>query len=175
MTTPRRSAPASSWPGIQRTDLDSLKTLVITSPAFRQGGPIPKRHTGFGEDVSPAFRLSGLCPEAVSLEVILDDLDIPLIPAYPHWLIWDIPPTEEIPEHIPCGALGPGGAVQGVAYGRNCYRGPRPPFFVRTPHRYLSLLRVGLPPGAGGRSRPADAAEGHGGPCAPGGQHFRNV
>lgn len=157
MTTLRRSAPASSWPGIQRTDLDSLKTLVITSPAFRQGGPIPKRHTGFGEDVSPAFRLSGLCPEAVSLAVILDDLDIPLIPAYPHWLIWDIPPTEEIPEHIPCGALGPGGAVQGVAYGRNCYRGPRPPFFVRTPHRYIFRFyaldcRLGLAAAAGRRT-----------------------
>lgn len=114
-----------------------MQPLAITSPAFRQGGPIPKRHTGFGADVSPALHLSGLCPEAVSLAVILDDLDIPLLPAYPHWLIWNLPPAAEIPEQIPDGASVLGGAVQGTAYGRNCYRGPKPPFFILTPHRYI--------------------------------------
>lgn len=111
--------------------------LQITSPAFRQGCPIPKQYTGFGADISPAFHISGLCQEAVSVAVIMDDLDIPLIPAYCHWLIWNIPRREELPEQIPHGFPVLGRGIQGVAYGRHRYRGPKPPFFVRTPHRYL--------------------------------------
>ncbi|MCI9375114.1 MAG: YbhB/YbcL family Raf kinase inhibitor-like protein, partial [Oscillibacter sp.] len=49
------------------------KTLSVTSPAFSSGEWIPKIHTGDGEDISPALHLQGLCREAVSLAVILDD------------------------------------------------------------------------------------------------------
>lgn len=115
----------------------AFQDLLITSPAFQQGRPIPQQYTGFGADISPAFQISGLCQEAVSLAVIMDDLDIPLIPAYCHWLIWNIPRREELPEQIPHGFPVLGRAVQGVAYGQHRYRGPKPPFFVRTPHRYV--------------------------------------
>lgn len=114
-----------------------FQDLRITSPAFRQGCPIPVQYTGFGADISPAFQISGLCQEAVSLAVIMDDLDIPLVPAYCHWLIWNIPCTEELPEHIPHGSPVLVRAVQGMAYGQHRYRGPKPPLFVRTPHRYV--------------------------------------
>ncbi len=113
------------------------QTLEITSPAFPSGGLIPKLHTGDGEDVSPALQLHGLCREAVSLAVILDDLDIPFISNYSHWLLWNLPPTEEIPASIPPGPSTLHGAAQGRAYGKNCYRGPYPPAFLRKPHRYV--------------------------------------
>ena len=106
-----------------------METLRVTSPAFADGGLIPVEHTGFGADRSPELRLEGLCAGALSLAVILDDMGHP-IPAYNHWMIWNLPPRPVIPGGIPQGerveALG--GAVQGRGYGRNRYRGPKPPF-----------------------------------------------
>ena len=130
-----------------------MQTLTVTSPAFVSGGPIPPIHTGDGEDISPALRLAGLCPETVSLAVVLDDLDIPLVRNYAHWLLWNLPPMEEIPAHIPHGPLTQYGAVQGTAYGRNRYRGPLPPSFLKKPHRYVFRVyaldrRLDLPPAA---------------------------
>lgn len=116
-----------------------MDSLTLTSPSFAEGGPIPRRHTGFGEDLSPALCLSGLSPEAISLVVTMDDLDVPFTKIYSHWLIWNLPPQAELPEGIPHGPVLPelGGAAQGVGYGKHGYRGPYPPPFLRTPHRYV--------------------------------------
>lgn len=116
-----------------------MDTLTIKSPSFEDNGFMPKKHTGFGEDISPAFTLLNLTHKAVSLAIIMDDLDIPFISAYNHWLIWNIPPMEEITENIPygseTGALG--NAVQGIGYGKHRYRGPKQPVFIRNIHRYV--------------------------------------
>lgn len=76
-------------------------TLSVSSPVFAQDGTIPLCCTGFGEDVSPPLHLSGLCKGAVSLAVTMVDLDIPLLREYPHWLIWNLSPTQDIPAAIP--------------------------------------------------------------------------
>lgn len=112
--------------------------LKVTSPAFADGGEIPIRHTGFGEDLSPAFTLDGLSPDAVTLAVTMDDLDIPFVGRLNHWLLWNVPPMDTLPEGIPHGEKVPsmGNAQQGVGYGRNAYRGPKQPVFVRNRHRY---------------------------------------
>jgi len=114
-----------------------MEKLTVTSPSFVDGGDIPREHTGFGKDISPAFDLQGLGKETVSVAIIMVDLDIPFMKEYPHWLIWNLPPDSHIPSDIPHGAKLQGGAVQGVAYGKNCYRGPKPPFFERKAHRYV--------------------------------------
>lgn len=111
--------------------------LEVTSPAFQPGGLIPKRYTGDSEDISPALHLHGLCREAVSLAVVMVDLDVPFIRNYCHWLLWNLPPVDEIPSHIPHGPSTLSGAVQGCAYGKNRYRGPYPPAFLKKPHRYV--------------------------------------
>lgn len=105
---------------------------------------MPKKHTGFGEDVSPAFQLLNLASETVSIAIIMDDLDIPMIKAFNHWLIWNIPNSETIPENIPYGSVVPllGNAKQGVGYGHHCYRGPKQPVFIRTMHRYIFRFYV---------------------------------
>lgn len=119
--------------------MDKIGELKITSPSFDDGGSMPKKHTGFDVDISPAFHFLNLSDETVSLAVIMDDLDIPMIPAYNHWLIWNIKKTDRLPEDIPYGPAVPslGNAVQGTGYGVNRYRGPRQPFFVRNTHRYI--------------------------------------
>lgn len=144
-----------------------MGALTLASPAFEAGRPIPRRHTGFGEDLSPPLRLSGLCGEAVSLALMMDDLDVPFRKVYNHWLLWNLPPQTEIPEGIPHGALLPalGGAVQGIGYGAHRYRGPYPPSFLRTPHRYIFRAyaldcKLDLPSTAG-RRRLMSAMSGH--------------
>ena len=67
-----------------------MQTLTISSPSFTDGALIPVIHTGYGADQSPELVLHGLCEEAVSLAVILNDMDHP-IPAYNHWVIWNLP------------------------------------------------------------------------------------
>lgn len=113
-------------------------TLAITSPSFEDFGRIPKKHTGFAEDSSPGFQISNLASQTVSLAIMMEDLDVPFLKGFPHWLIWNIPQMDAIPEGIPSGAqvASLGGARQGIAYGVHRYRGPKPPIFIRGPHRY---------------------------------------
>jgi len=103
--------------------------LTVTSPAFENEAVIPIQYTGRGEDISPELHLSAINENAKSLAIIMDDMGHP-IPAYNHWVIWNIPVMEVIPQNIP---YGPhiaefNGAIQGRGYGRNRYRGPKPPF-----------------------------------------------
>ncbi|QQO08845.1 YbhB/YbcL family Raf kinase inhibitor-like protein [Breznakiella homolactica] len=105
------------------------ESFTVSSPAFGNGETIPVRYTGRGEDLSPELQLSGLDRGARSLAVIMDDMGHP-IPAFNHWTIWNIPPQNVIPGGIPPGEQTDtlDGAVQGRGYGKNRYRGPKPPF-----------------------------------------------
>ena len=73
--------------------------------------------------------LTGLSKDAVSIAIIMNDMDHP-IPAYNHWVIWNIPAISVIPGNIHHGehVSSLGGAVQGLGYGKHRYRGPKPPF-----------------------------------------------
>lgn len=53
--------------------------------------------------------------------------------------IWNIPKTDVIPEALPKGAVisEPVIACQGIAWGKNRYRGPKQPFFIRKEHQYV--------------------------------------
>ncbi len=121
-------------------DLNIKENIVITSSAFEDGGTIPKKYTGQGEDISPDFLLSSVSPEAKSIAIIMDDLDFPM-GVYNHWVIWNIPVMEQIPAAIPHGekveALN--NAIQGIGYGKHKYKGPNPPFGS---HRYQYKIYV---------------------------------
>jgi Raf kinase inhibitor-like YbhB/YbcL family protein len=114
-----------------------MGNLILTSPAFTEEESIPLECSARGADVSPELHLHGLCEGAVSLAVTMDDASHPLFPNYNHWVIWNIPAQEVIPPGIPRGASVPalGGAIQGVAYGRHRYKGPKPP--LRANHTYV--------------------------------------
>ncbi len=112
-----------------------MKTLKIRSNAFNDGMWIPVMYSARGEDLSPDFEISGIAPNAKSIAITLDDASHPIFPNYNHWVVWNIPVCEIIPEGIPSGKFvdSLGGAVQGVAYGRNRYKGPKPPLkFIHT-------------------------------------------
>ena len=113
--------------------------MIVNSTAFENNGIIPQKHTGFGEDVSPELVITGVPEETASLAIILDDLDVPFRKTFTHWIIWNIPVTDVIPEGLPCGSMirKPLSAYQGRAWGKHSYRGPKQPIFIKKEHRYV--------------------------------------
>ncbi len=113
--------------------------MTVTSKSFKKGGAIPVTYTGFAEDISPSFSIEGLPEQTKTIAISLDDLDVPFCKIYNHWIIFNMPPVSEIPENIPAGKIieKPFHAQQGTGYGKNCYRGPKPPPFLRKAHRYV--------------------------------------
>jgi len=117
-------------------------TLIISSPAFDDGGMLPVKFSGYGEDFSPELVLENLSEGAKTLAVSFCDEDMPFTDEYCHWICWNIPVTDHIPEGIPAGKEinEPFHAVQGVGYGRHKYRGPKPPFHSK--HKYHFTVYV---------------------------------
>lgn len=100
---------------------------------------IPNDNTGFGKDLSPEIIIDKYPVSTVSFAIILSDLDVPFVEEFYHWVIWNISPTKSIPEGLPKGEVitNPFFAVQGIAWGKHLYRGPKQPFFIKKAHRYL--------------------------------------
>ena len=117
--------------------------ITVSSSAFEQCAPIPRRFTGEGEDVSPPISWSELPEGTREVVLICDDPDAPGAEPWVHWVIYKIPATlSALPEGIPPKPrlTNPSGALQG----RNSwpkgvgYRGPLPP--PGAPHRYRFTL-----------------------------------
>lgn len=124
-------------PQTRRTEreVESMPSLRVTSPSFADGGPIPKRHTADGENLSPMLTWSQSPAGTESVAVVCEDPDAPHGP-FVHWLLWNLDPTRrELPE---------GGLMsidmRDVGVGRNGfgdsgYGGPMPP--RGDAHRYV--------------------------------------
>ena len=112
--------------------------MIVRSTSFENFADIPLKHTGFGDDISPELTVADIPENTVSFAVVLDDLDVPLLEKFTHWIIWNIS-VADIPEGLPGGAViqSPVFACQGSAWGKHRYRGPKQPFFIRKPHRYV--------------------------------------
>lgn len=115
-----------------------MHELNVTSKAFENNGTIPVEYTGHGKDISPPLTLSELAANAKSIAIIMDDTRHPLFKVYNHWVVWNLPVMQEIPANITHGKVirELGGAIQGVGYGRNKYRGPKPPFGTTHSYQY---------------------------------------
>jgi len=117
--------------------------MLLRSPVFANQGRIPPRYTCDGDDVSPPLEIVDLPAEAESLALVMDDPDAPA-GVWDHWILYDLPPVEEIPEGTDLGTPGTN------SWGRLGYGGPCPPGGV---HRYVFHVfaldrELGLPPGA---------------------------
>jgi hypothetical protein len=113
-----------------------MKKMRISSPQFEYDGWMPDILSGYGKDESPELYIEGIPEGTVSLAVTMDDLDHPVIPGFNHWIAWNIDPKDYIPGALPKGGVidNPIHIEQGLGYGKNCYRGPKPPFNGN--HRY---------------------------------------
>lgn len=113
-----------------------MEELVINSTQFERNDWIPDCCASYGEDKSPELQVEGIPTGTVTLAIVMDDLDHPIQPGFNHWVAWNIPPVHVIPGGLPKGAVveEPIHMEQGIAYGKHCYRGPKPPFNWN--HRY---------------------------------------
>ncbi len=121
-------------------------SLVLRSPAFADGHPIPRRYTGDGEDLSPPLSWLGLPPQARALALIVDDPDAPSSEPWVHWVIYKLPADEQgLVEGIPPVAKpeSPAGCLQGKnSWGTVGYRGPAPPRGHGTHHYIFRLFAL---------------------------------
>jgi len=84
--------------------------IEVSSPAFKAGATIPKRHTGEGEDISPPLEWSSLPQRTKEIAIICDDPDAPTQKPFVHWVAYKIRADRRgLPE----------GSTQGVLEGTN--------------------------------------------------------
>jgi Raf kinase inhibitor-like YbhB/YbcL family protein len=124
--------------------------MKLTSATFEPGGPIPARHTGEAEDVSPALAWSDAPEGTKAFALICHDPDAPLVKpgtyGFVHWVLYGIPGlVTELAEGV-------SDYVQGVNdFGNAGYGGPMPPPGHGTHHYFFWLLaldsEVDLAPG----------------------------
>ena len=111
--------------------------LTLVSPAFRQGGTIPKRFTCAGADLSPPLRWSKPPAGTHTLAISVIDLDAH---GFLHWLAWGMSPARR---ELAARQHPPHQAING--FGRRGYGGPCPP---SGRHRYqFSLYALNAPTG----------------------------
>jgi Raf kinase inhibitor-like YbhB/YbcL family protein len=129
--------------------------IHLESSSFKNGQPIPRKHTGEGTDVSPELHWSGVPPETRELALVCEDPDAPRADPWVHWMIYGLPPgTRALPEGVPGRPhVDAPPAEQGKTdfAGRVGYGGPMPPK-GHGPHRYFFRLyaldaALHLPPG----------------------------
>ena len=124
--------------------------ITVSSPAFRNGQPIPARFTCEGEDVPPPLRASDPPDRTASYAVIMNDPDAPR-GTFTHWLAYDIPAGGSELETAAARTLP-------NDFGRQGYGGPCPPP-GHGPHRYVFRLYALDVPSLGVRGRGRGALE----------------
>lgn len=101
-------------------------TLSLSSPAFQDGGEIPRRYGYKNGNASPPLEISGVPPGCEELVLIMDDPDAVAAvgKVWVHWTVWNIrPDTDRIGE-----SAAPSGCRQGATdFGETGYGGPAPP------------------------------------------------
>ena len=110
-----------------KTTAIKTRTLNVSSPSFKHEGYIPKDYTCEGAGKSPALIIRGIPEDTLSLAIIVEDPDAPE-KVFDHWLVWNIPPTDTIPENTIPGLEGRN------SNGNIGYIGPCPPSGI---HRYF--------------------------------------
>jgi len=104
-----------------------MKELIVKSPAFENNKLMPKKYTCDGEDMNPPLTIEGTPEKAKSLALIVEDPDAPA-GLWIHWVVWNIPPTNEIKENSVPGTEGLN------TNNKRSYHGPCPPSGT---HRYF--------------------------------------
>src|SRR5437764_14559603 len=100
----------------------NVAELKLTSPAFKHHETIPERHTGDGEDVSPALEWSGVPEGTKAFAIVVHDPDAPLVDGFTHWVVYGIGGEQS---GVPEGARD---VIAGQnSFGKTGYGGPAPP------------------------------------------------
>jgi Raf kinase inhibitor-like YbhB/YbcL family protein len=111
------------------------KTFRVSSPAFGDGGLVPKEYTADGRNDSPPLEWGDPPPATQSYALICDDPDAPR-GTFVHWVLYNLPPAlRHLHSAVPQSPTLPDGTRQGTnSFGRLGYGGPSPP--PGPQHRY---------------------------------------
>jgi Raf kinase inhibitor-like YbhB/YbcL family protein len=123
----------------------ALSNMQLTSSAFEQGGQIPKKHSGEGDDVSPALQWSGAPEGTQAFAIVCHDPDAPLVQSgdygFVHWVLYGLPASTTSLEE---------GTKEGIAgktdFGKAGYGGPMPPEGHGTHHYYFWVFALDRQP-----------------------------
>ena len=127
------AAPGAS---AQRGGGFQLVPLIMETDAFPDGGIVPVRFSGAGENVQPGFTFRNAPESTVSYALVMTDLD-PTFQSpvgFMHWAAWNIPAAAA---GIPEGSL-PDGSMQT----ERGYRGPGAPPGPRYHHYVWELFAL---------------------------------
>jgi hypothetical protein len=119
----------------------ALSDMQLASSAFEAGCPIPSRHSGEGDDISPAFSWSGAPDKAKAFALICHDPDAPLVKpghyGFVHWVLYNIPGSvTELPEGTDAYTSGRND------FGNSGYGGPMPPEGHGKHHYFFWVLAL---------------------------------
>lgn len=110
--------------------------MILQSPAFENGGKIPRKYGYKNENFNPPLIISKVPDETKSLVLIMDDPDAMAAVGkiWVHWILWNISPTtKEILENS-----SPKDSVEGrTDFNEIGYGGPAPP---DKEHNYIFKL-----------------------------------
>jgi Raf kinase inhibitor-like YbhB/YbcL family protein len=111
--------------------------LKLRSPSVEYHKRIPERHTGDGEDLSPALEWTGVPDGTRAFAIVCHDPDAPLVDGFTHWVAYGIGAGEtSLPE-------GGGDVVLGLnTMGDAAYMGPAPPPGHGNHHYYFWLYAL---------------------------------
>ena len=140
---------------IMMTASVAAQTLTVKSPSFDNNKMIPAKYTCKEANINPVIQIDGIPAEAKSLALIVDDPDAPK-GTFDHWVMWNIPPKDQINENSAPGTQGKNGK------GENKYTGPCPPSGTHHYHFKVYALDTKLDLKAGSdKIALMDAMNGH--------------
>jgi len=135
-TIPPTEASDTEEPDAEETNSedegDPTMEMIITSPAFNEGEPIPVQFSCDGDDFSPELVWSGIPEGTASLALIMDDPDAP-VGTWVHWVLFNLPADST---GLSEGVTGLGEDGQN-SWNQTGYGGPCPPGGT---HRYFFKL-----------------------------------
>jgi len=104
-----------------------MTKLELTSPAFSDGGEIPRECGYKNGNKRPPLTVSGIPEGTKSLALIMDDPDAmgAVGKVWVHWVVWNIHPWEQVGEEDFTNSAN---AIEGTTdFGEVGYGGPAPP------------------------------------------------
>jgi Raf kinase inhibitor-like YbhB/YbcL family protein len=117
-------------------------TIALARAAFEANGPLDRKYTGEGEDVSPPLAWKNLPPGTKELALLCADPDAPRKDPWVHWVLAGIPAdTASLAEGVSSAKghkTAPGMLEGKTDWGSAGYQGPMPP--PGKPHRYFFRL-----------------------------------
>ncbi len=139
-------------------------SLTVSSTAFQDGQPIPRKYTADDANVSPPLKWTEPPTGTRCWALLCEDPDAPR-GIWTHWVLFNLAPEAQgLHEGIPTEEELPNEASQGTNdFGKVGYNGPAPP--PGKPHRYffkLFALDTSLDLGSDvKRAQLLDAMKGH--------------